>query len=70
MDLFALGKANGFTAQSFDTSTQSQVIPFDFLCILFSANKLLRRDPFFISKVMIRINFSNRKWLEQPKKLV
>ncbi len=70
MDLFTFGKANCFTAQSFDTCTQSQVIPFDFLCILFSANKLLRRNPIFIGKVMIRINFSDRKRLEQLKKLV
>ncbi len=63
MNLFVFGKADGFTAESFDACTQSQMIPFDFLCILFPADKLVCGNPFFIGKVMIRINLSDRKRL-------
>ncbi len=70
MNLFIFGKANGFTAEPFDTSTQRQVISLNFLCVRFPTNKLLLGNEFFISKVMIGINFSDREWFEQRKKFV
>ncbi len=50
MNLFVFGKEDGFTAKPFDACTQSEVISFDFLCILFPTDKLLCRNPFFIGK--------------------
>ena len=70
MNLFALGKANRFIAESFDVSAQSQMIPFHFLSDLFSANKLLCKNAFFISKIMTYINLSNWERLKKLKKLV
>ncbi len=54
MNLFILRKAYGLSAKSLDPCTQSQVIHFDFLGVLFPTNKLVSRNPFFTGKVMIR----------------
>jgi len=40
------------------------------LCILFPADKLVWGNPFFIVKVMVHIKLSDRKRLQQIKKLV
>ena len=70
MNLFALRKTNGFAAKSLDACPQGQVIPFDFLCILFSSNQLLSRNPFLIGEVIVRVNLIDGKRLKQSEKFI
>ena len=70
MNLFVFRKANGFTAESFDSCSQSQMLSLDFFCILFARYQFIRRNLFLIGIILVRINCSNGKWFEQGKKFL
>ena len=70
MDIFFFRETNGFTAKPLDPRAQSQVISFDLLCILFPRNQMFSRDSFLIGKVIVRINCSDRKRLQQLEQFI
>lgn len=70
MNLFALRKTNSFAAKPLDACPQGQMIPFDFLRILFSGNQLFSRNPFLIGKVIVRINLADGKRFKEGEKLI